>query len=63
VQMPGGFPVATVAIDGAVNAALLAIEILAVSDGELTQKLIDYRRTTVEKYLEKDKEIKESLSF
>ena len=39
VQMPAGIPVATVAIDGAVNAALLSIEILAVTDEELAKKL------------------------
>ncbi len=44
VQMPSGIPVATVAIDGSVNAALLAAEILAVSDDELHQKLADYRK-------------------
>ena len=43
VQMPPGLPVATVAIDGAANAALLAIEILAVTDTALEQKLADYR--------------------
>ena len=40
VQMPSGIPVATVAIDGAANAALLAIQILAVSDEELAEKLM-----------------------
>ena len=44
VQMPSGIPVATVAIDGSVHAALLAAEILAVSDDELHQKLADYRK-------------------
>jgi 5-(carboxyamino)imidazole ribonucleotide mutase len=39
VQMPRGMPVATVAIDGAVNAALLAVQILAVGDDELTKRL------------------------
>jgi 5-(carboxyamino)imidazole ribonucleotide mutase len=43
VQMPRGVPVATVAIDGAVNAALLAVEILAVTDDILTERLADYR--------------------
>ena len=41
VQMPSGIPVATVAIDGAVNAALLAIEILSVSDENIASKLFD----------------------
>ncbi len=43
VQMPRGIPVATVAVDGAVNAALLAVAILAVTDTELAAKLDDYR--------------------
>jgi 5-(carboxyamino)imidazole ribonucleotide mutase len=41
--MPRGVPVATVAVDGAANAALLAVEILALADPALAQKLIDYR--------------------
>ena len=44
VQMPSGIPVATVAIDGAVNAAILAAKILAVSDKELRAKLKDYAK-------------------
>jgi 5-(carboxyamino)imidazole ribonucleotide mutase len=51
VQMPTGVPVATVAIDGAANAALLAVAILAIDDAELTAKLADYRRELVEKTL------------
>jgi 5-(carboxyamino)imidazole ribonucleotide mutase len=43
VQMPRGIPVATVAIDGAVNAALLAVEILAVTDDDLAKQLAEYR--------------------
>jgi 5-(carboxyamino)imidazole ribonucleotide mutase len=43
VQMPRGVPVATVAIDGAANAALLAVEILAVTDGTLQERLVAYR--------------------
>jgi len=43
VQMPTGVPVATVAIDGARNAALLAVEILALSDDALMERLRDYR--------------------
>jgi 5-(carboxyamino)imidazole ribonucleotide mutase len=43
VQMPRGIPVATVAIDGAANAAMLAVEILAVTDSALEQKLVEYR--------------------
>ena len=43
VQMPRGIPVATVAVDGALNAALLAVEILAVTDASLAAKLAEYR--------------------
>jgi 5-(carboxyamino)imidazole ribonucleotide mutase len=43
VQMPRGIPVATVAIDGAVNAALLAVEILAVTEDRLAERLADFR--------------------
>ena len=55
VQMPSGIPVATVAVDGAANAALLAIEILAVSDDVLYTRLADARRAAAEKVLEKDR--------
>lgn len=44
VQMPPGIPVATVAIDGSKNAALLVVEMLAISDAALAAKLADYRR-------------------
>ncbi len=44
VQMPRGLPVATVAIDGAVNAAVLAVEILAVTDPDLAERLAQYRK-------------------
>jgi 5-(carboxyamino)imidazole ribonucleotide mutase len=44
VQMPKGVPVATVAIDGALNAALLVVEMLAVSDEKLAVRLTEYRR-------------------
>ena len=54
VQMPSGIPVATVAVDGAVNAALLAIQILAVEDASLAQKLDEKRKTDAEKVLAKD---------
>lgn len=57
VQMPSGIPVATVAIDGAVNAALLSIQILAVEDEGLAAKLDAKRRTDTEKVLKKDEEI------
>ena len=57
VQMPSGIPVATVAIDGAANAALLAIQILAVSDEELAEKLMVARAKAAQKVLEKNAEI------
>ncbi len=51
VQMPTGIPVATVAVDGAANAALLAIAILAVGNPHLTTKLAEYRRQLAEETL------------
>ena len=54
VQMPTGIPVATVAIDGAANAALLAIQILAVSDEGLSAKLKAARAAEANKVLEKN---------
>ena len=57
VQMPSGMPVATVAIDGAANAALLAVQMLALSDESLAAKLVAYRRGLTEKVEKKDAEI------
>ena len=57
--MPGGIPVATVAIDGAKNAALLAAQILAVEDMELAQKLKARREADASKVLEKNRGIEE----
>ena len=57
VQMPTGIPVATVAIDGAANAAMLSIQILAVSDGALAARLEKARIDGAEKVLEKNKAI------
>jgi 5-(carboxyamino)imidazole ribonucleotide mutase len=51
VQMPTGIPVATVAVDGSTNAALLAVAILAVSDPELREKLLEYRADLAAKTL------------
>lgn len=62
VQMPTGMPVATVAIDGAANAALLAVEILAVSDRALASKLLAKRKADTEKVLQKDAEISARFS-
>lgn len=51
VQMPAGVPVATVAIDGAKNAALIAVSILSLQDGELAARLDDFRRRQTETVL------------
>ena len=61
VQMPSGIPVATVAIGGGVNAALLAAKILAVGDQELLEKLKAYSRKMQEQVQEKDRKLQESL--
>ena len=62
VQMPGGIPVATVAIDGAENAALLAAEILSVEDEKLAKKLMKRRQDAAKKVLEKNKKIEKKWS-
>ena len=61
VQMPSGLPVATVGIDGAANAALLAVQILAVEDAALAEKLDARRAADAAKVLDKDKSILEKL--
>ena len=61
VQMPTGLPVATVAIDGAANAALLAVQILAVEDAALAEKLDRKRAADTAKVLDKDRSILEKL--
>lgn len=61
VQMPSGMPVATVAIDGSKNAALLAAQILAVSDEALSQKLDDMRQAQTRAVLQKDAGLKIDL--
>ena len=62
VQMPTGIPVATVAIDGAANAALLSIQMLAIEDAELADKLDAKRRADAEAVLAKDKALAERLA-
>jgi len=62
VQMPGGIPVATVAIDGAQNAALLAAQIIAVEDKELADKLDAQRKAAMKAVLEKNKKIEEKFN-
>lgn len=62
VQMPSGIPVATVAINGAVNAALLCIQMLAIEDAELASKLDAKRRADAEAVLAKDAALTASLN-
>jgi 5-(carboxyamino)imidazole ribonucleotide mutase len=61
VQMPAGVPVATVGIDGAKNAALLALRIIASSDKAMLAKLDDYRKNLAELVAEKNKNLKSQL--
>ena len=63
VQMPSGIPVATVAVDGAVNAALLCAEILAVTDDEIAAKLDAKRAANTAKVLEKNKAVEEQFNI
>ncbi|WMJ76461.1 MULTISPECIES: 5-(carboxyamino)imidazole ribonucleotide mutase [unclassified Sedimentibacter] len=62
VQMPPGVPVATVAINGAENAALLAIQILSVKYEVLREKFYDYKKQMAEKVYNKNKKINDKLS-
>ena len=62
VQMPSGIPVATVAIDGAENAALLAVQMLALSDETLKNRLIAMKKTMAEGVLAKDKALADKLN-
>ena len=59
VQMPPGIPVATVAINGALNAAILAIQMLALSDAELAEKLAAYKKGLASKIVEANRELAE----
>ena len=61
VMMPTGIPVATVAIDGGANAALLAAQIIAVEDGALAKRLDDKRISDSEAVLQKDKDVIERI--
>ena len=62
VQMPSGIPVATVAINGGVNAALLSAQILAISEPELASRLDDKRAADAAKVLEKDAAIQKEFA-
>ena len=61
VQMPSGIPVATVAVDGAKNAAILAIQMLALSDDVLADKLASSKKAMIEQINDKDKKLQEEL--
>lgn len=58
LQMPGGVPVATVALNGAKNAGILAAQIIASGDEILTRKMIDYKESLKEKVAEMSREVK-----
>lgn len=62
VMMPSGIPVATVAINGGVNAALLAAQILSVEDADLARRLADKRAADTRKVLEKDAALQAELN-
>lgn len=59
IQMPPGIPVATVAINGAMNAAILAVQILALSDSELAEKFAQYKESLKNKIVKANEELKE----
>ena len=59
VQMPPGIAVATVGIDGAMNAAVLAVQILAVSDAEVAARLDEYRSRLQDKIVKANADLKE----
>ena len=61
VQMPSGVPVATVAIGGAQNAALLAAQILGVTDGSVAEKLGKFKADMAEKTIEKDRKLQSEI--
>ena len=61
VQMPSGVPVATVAVNGAANAAILAAQMLAISDAEVHAKLVTYKSDMEETVLEKDAKLQREL--
>ena len=62
VQMPGGIPVATVAIDGAQNAGLLAAQMIAIEDAELAAKLDAQRKAAADKVLSKNKAVEDKFN-
>ena len=62
VQMPSGVPVATVAIDGADNAAILAMQILALSDDTLADKLLAMKQQMADEVAKKDEALQAAVS-
>ncbi len=63
VQMPGGIPVATVAINGGLNAGLLAVQILAVKYPQLKDKMVKYKSELARKISDDDKKLQEELGL
>ena len=61
VQMPSGIPVATVAVNGGANAAILAAEILSVGDPELARRLTEKRKTAANLVLEQDRDLQKEI--
>ena len=61
VQMPAGIPVATVAIDGADNAGILAAQILSLEDESITEKLIKFKKDMTEQVIAKDNKLQEKI--
>lgn len=61
VQMPSGIPVATVAVDGAENAALLAVQILSVAHQSLRDKMVEYKKSLADKVEKKNTELQKKL--
>src|SRR5690554_4180158 len=59
VQMPPGIPVATVAVNGAMNAGILAVQMMATGDAELMQKMIQYKESLKQKIVKANKELSE----
>ena len=59
VQMPPGIPVATVAVNGAMNAGILAVQMMATGDEELMQKMIQYKESLKQKIVKANKELSE----
>ena len=62
VQMPSGIPVATVAVNGAKNAAILAIQMLALSDDTLAEKILQAKQDMIDGVVAKDKKLQEAIA-